>query len=162
MAQTKRNWLWFYAVLGVLAVAAIVIPFFVMPMIHGLEPLTPDKLQAARKMWDRYGPRDYDMEYRKKGSVSGTFVVQVRDGEAVSVTMDGRPIDPAGYRYHTMPVLVDDLERFLEMAKKPDSPPVILRARFDPQDGHLLKYIYSVPGTSQQIEVSVRLRRFVP
>jgi hypothetical protein len=155
----KRNWLWFYCVLAFLAVTAILVPLVIAPMVHGLRPVTAETIQAARELWAHHGPRDYDMEYKKKGSVNGTFQVQVRDGKATSVTMDGRPLDPAQFHYHTMPALIDDLEVFFDLAQKPGSSPVTLRARFDPQDGHLLRYIYSKSGTPQQIEVSVRLRR---
>jgi hypothetical protein len=154
----RKTWLWFFAILGGLAIAAIIIPFIVGP-VHGLQPVTPEDIKTARQLWERLGPRDYDMEYRKEGSVKGTFDVQVRNGKAVSVTMDGQPLPPEQFHYHTIPALMDDLETFVDLAGKPGNPPVYLRARFDPQDGQLIRYIYAVPGTAQQIKVSVRLRR---
>lgn len=161
--RRTRNWLWFFGVLGILAVAAILIPILVVPAVHGLVPVTPETLRAARQVWERSGPRDYDMEYGKKGSVSGRFKVQVRDGKAVSVVMDDHPLDRTNnerlYDYQTMTAMFDDLERFVEQASKPGAPPTIIRARFDPVDGHIIRYIYSVTGTPQKIEVSVRLHR---
>src|SRR5262249_50398272 len=106
---SKRNWLWFYCVLGALAVIAVLIPLVIAPMVHGLKPVTAETLKAARDLWELRGPRNYDMEYKKNGSVKGTFVVQVRDGKAVSVTMDGQPLDPVQFHYHTMPALIEDL-----------------------------------------------------
>ncbi len=159
----RRTWVWFFAALGLLAVAAIIIPLVAVPLVHGLEPVTRENLQAARQLWERNGPRDYDMEYRKKGTVNGSFNVQVRNGRAVSVIMDDQPLDrsnnPTLFDYQTMTAMFDDLERFLELSQKPGSPPVLLRARFDPVDGHIIRYIYSVTGTPQQIQVSVRLQR---
>lgn len=154
----RRTWVWFFAVLIVLTIIASVIPLIVVPQLHGLVPVTPALLRDARAAWERNGPLDYDLEYQKKGSVANTFVVQVRNRQAVSVLMDGQPIEPRLYRYHTMEALVDDLERFLDLASKPDSPAAILQARFHPIDGHLVRYLYSVPTTRQQIEVSVKLR----
>jgi hypothetical protein len=158
--QRRSTWIWFYAVLGLLAVAAIVVPLVTIPLVHGLEPVTLERLQLARQMWDRAGPRDYDMEYRKQGSLTGTFAVQVRNGRAVSVLMDGQALPARELPYHTMPVMFDDLERLLELAQKPAAAGTILRARFDPKDGRLVRYIYSyTTGTSRmQIEVSVKLR----
>jgi hypothetical protein len=155
----RRTWIWFFLVLAFLAVLAVVVPLLTVPLVHGLQPLTLETLQAARALWDKNGPRDYDMEYQKRGSVTGTFVVQVRHGIAVSVTMDGRPLDPPQYHYHTMPALFDDLETFLELASKSEGGPVNIRGRFDPGDGHILRYIRSVGGTSQQIEIRVKLRK---
>ena len=159
----RRTWVWFFVALGLLSVAAIVIPLVAVPLVHGLVPVTRENLQAARQLWERNGPPDYDMVYAKKGSVSGEFKIQVRNGQAVSVVMDDVPLDrsnnPRLYDFQTMTAMFDDLERFLELSGKPGSPPVLLRARFDPVDGHIIRYIYSVPGTPQQIQVSVRLQR---
>ena len=159
----SRTWIWFFAVLGILAAVAIIIPLFVVPSVHGLVSVTPENLKAARQLWEKNGPRDYDMEYGKKGSVSGRFKVQVRDGKAVSVIMDDHPLDRSTnerlYDFQTMTAIFDDLERFVEQASKPGAPPAIIRARFDPVDGHIIRYIYSATGTPQKVEVSVRLQR---
>jgi hypothetical protein len=159
----RRTWVWFFVALALLAVAAIIIPLIAVPMVHGLVPVTRENLQAARTLWERNGLRDYDMEYRKKGSVGGEFKVQVRNGQGVSVLMDNQPLDrssnPNAFDFHTMTALFKDLERLLEMSEKPGASPVVLRARFDPVDGHIIRYIYSVNGTPQQIQVSVRLQR---
>jgi hypothetical protein len=159
----SRTWIWFFAVLSVLSLAAIIIPLVVVPAVHGLVPVTRENLQAARQLWERHGSRDYDMEYGKKGSVSGRFKVQVRGGKAVSVIMDDHPLDRSSndrlYDYQTMAAMFDDLENFVEQAGKAGAPPTVLRARFDPVDGHIIRYIYSVTGTPQKIEVSVRLHR---
>jgi uncharacterized protein DUF6174 len=162
----KRTWVWFFAVLGLLSLAAIIVPLFVVPMVHGLVPVTRENFDAARRRWERAGVRDYDLEYRKKGSATGSFQVQVRNGKAISVIMDDHQLDrtsnPKLYDYQTMSAMFDDLETFLDLASKPGATPSILRARFDPVDGHIIRYIYSVTGTPQKVEVGVRLQRVEP
>lgn len=159
----RRSWVWFFVALGVLAAAAIVVPLVAVPMVHGLVPVTRENLESARKLWEHTGLRDYDMEYRTKGSVSNGFKIQVRDGKVVSVLMDDQPLDrnnsPTAFDDQTMTVMFKHLERFLQLAEKADGPPVVLQARFDPVDGHIIRYIYRATDTSQPIQVSVRLQR---
>jgi len=160
--KRSRTWLWFFIVLVVLTGFALILPLVILPRLHGLEPVTAEGLAAARARWEQHGPRDYDLEYRKRGTVSGTFTVRVRDGKPAAVLMDGQPLDrssnPKLYDYYTIPGIFNDLERFLELAEKPgNAEPAILRARFDPVDGHITRYVYSIP--SQKVEVSVQLRK---
>jgi Family of unknown function (DUF6174) len=161
--RRRRIWVWFFVLLGILTVAGVIIPLIAVPLVHGLVPVTRENLQAARQLWEQKGPRDYDMEYQKQGAVKDSFNVQVRNGKAVSVVMNNEPLDPNKdprlFEYQTMTAMFDDLERFVELASKPDSPQTMLRARFDPVDGHIIRYIYSVTGTPQQIQISVRLQR---
>jgi Family of unknown function (DUF6174) len=158
----SRTWLWFYIVLAMLTAIALIIPLIVLPRLHGLDPLTEARFSAARALWEKNGPRDYDLEYRKKGAVTGSFAVQVRDDKAVAVLLDGQPLDrtsnPKLYDYYTMPAIFNDLERFLELAGKQKNPPAILRASFDPVDGHVIRYFYSTSSPPQQIEINVDLR----
>ena len=157
MDSKRRTWVWFFVVLGILAVAAVVIPLFVVPMVQ-LKTVTIADIAAARKLWEQKGPRDYDMTLRKRGSVTGTFEVQVRSGQVVAVTMDGQPLPARQYADYSMPAVIDDLERFVELAASPSAGPVLLRARFDPQDGHLIRYVRK-DDQSGTLEVSVKLRR---
>lgn len=153
----RRTWVWFFVVLGVLAVAVVVIPFFVVPMVQ-LKSVTMEDINAARKVWAKNGPRDYDMTLRKRGSIAGNFEVQVRSGQAVAVAMDGQALPPRQYGDYTMPALMDDLERFVQLANDPAEGSLILRARFDAQDGHLIRYVRK-DTQSRTLEVSVKLRR---
>ena len=159
--KRSRTWFWFFVVLAVLTGFALILPIVVLPRLHGLEPVTAADLAAARARWTQNGPRDYDLEYRKRGAATGTFTVRVRDGKPAAVLMDGQPLDrssnPKLYDYYTIPGVFNDVERFLELAEKPGAEPVILRARFDPVDGHITRYLYSAPN--QKVEVSIQLRK---
>lgn len=153
-ARPNRNWVWFFVVLVVLAVLAIGVElwFNLRQQLH-----RPD-LEAARMLWNQKGPRDYDLEYTKRGSASGTFVVRVRGGRVASATMDGQPMEPRLYPYADMGGLFDDVERFLEMDSAPGSPRSFTKAQFDPVDGHLMYYVRSVMASRQRIEIVVRLQ----
>lgn len=157
-AVKRRTWLWFFAILGALTAVGSLLPRFIGPMFHGLQPLTPEMMKAAQELWEQKGPRDYDLEYQKKGSVGGKFSVRVRQGKVVSGMADGQPLEPRLYSYHTMTAILDDLERFLELSRKPGSRPTVLKAQFNAGTGHLVRYVYVVSGTDQKIELTVQLQ----
>jgi hypothetical protein len=159
--RRNRNWIWFFVTLAVLTGVATV-----TLIVYNLrQQLTLSQLRAARDLWEQKRPSDYRLEYTKKGSATGTFVVEVRGGKAVSVLMDGRPIlqdeKPLDkeliYRYD-MTALFNDIEQFLEIDARPGSPRAYNRAYFDPDDGHLLQYVRRIMGTTNRLEITVQLR----
>jgi hypothetical protein len=155
----SRGWVWFFVVLAILSAVAIGVQVW----FNLRQQLTRDQLEAARALWKEKGPADYDLQYTKKGSVSGTFEVRVRGGRVVSATMDGQPLERRLYAFSDMPGLFDDLERFLEMDSAPGSPRTFTKATFDMAgDGHLIHYIRSVMSTRQRVEINVRLNRVSP
>src|SRR5207302_4370968 len=115
------------------------------------QQLTREQLYAARVDWQRHGPANYDLEYVKEGSVTGTYDVQVRKGKVVAATLDGRPLEPRLYPTCDMNALFDDIERFLDLDAEPGSPRAYNVATFDVQDGHLLRYIRTVSATWQRL-----------
>lgn len=152
--RRSRKWIWFFALLVPLAVVAIAIPI----LFNRSQLLTREKLEAARARWKERGPQDYDLEYVKRGSVAGTYVVQVRAGKVVRAELDGRPLEPRLYLTCDVEALFDDIDRFLEIDAQPGSPRTFTVAQFDPADGHPLHYIRSVTATRQRIEITVQLR----
>jgi Family of unknown function (DUF6174) len=165
VTERKRNrgWIWYFAILVVLTVVAITILF----VYNQGQQLRPEKLEAARKLWEEKRPADYVLTYTKKGDASGTFVVTVRQGKVVSVIMREevkkenevqvveQPLEQRLYHTYDMEGLFDNIERFLELAAKKDSPRVYLFARFDPKNGQLLKFARRVMGTAQHVEIDV-------
>jgi hypothetical protein len=156
------NWIWFFAVLGFLAVAAVGINAVYNVQLQ----LTPLSLEQARQLWEKNGPRDYDLEYAKTlgtgpESVSTeTLVVKVRNGKTVAV--EGNVFIDEGrnkelfYSRYGMDALFDDLDAFLKADARPGSPRAFNRARFAPGDGHLLDYVRSVSATGQRIHIEVK------
>jgi hypothetical protein len=153
LPRRGRGWIWFFAVLGILAVLAITIP-----IVYNLrQQLKLEDLEAARALWQQKRPSDYDLTYTKRGSVTGTFVVRVRAGQVVDVTMDGQPVEERLYRSLDMTALLEDLEEFLRLDARPGSPRAFNQAVFDPADGHLIRYVRSVTRPRQRLEILARL-----
>ncbi len=158
--QQSYRWVWYFVVLVILTVAACTI----LVWYNLRQQLKKDDLQKARDQWKRNRPVNYDLHYTKRGSASGTFDVEVRDGKVTSVTLDGRPItqndkplDPSRYSRYDMTALMDDIETFLEEDAEPGRPRTYTVATFDPVDGHLVRYVRRVMGTSERIEINVKL-----
>jgi hypothetical protein len=85
--------------------------------------------------------------------------VQVRDGKVTSVTLDGQPLEAWQYGYYGMPAMFNDIEMFLEQDSKPGQPRTFKKALFDANDGHIMKFIRRVMGSTERVEISVKLQR---
>jgi hypothetical protein len=160
--QQSYRWIWYFVVLGVLTVSACTI----LVWYNLRQQLKLEDLVAARAQWLQRRPANYDLTYTKRGSASGTFFVKVRNGTIVSVTLDGRevtqndkPLDPSRYPRYDMTALMDDIETFLEEDGEPGRPRTYTVATFDPTDGHLIRYVRRVMGSSERIEINVQLKR---
>jgi hypothetical protein len=163
VGRRNRNWLWFFLVLAVLAAIAIAIPIFYEP----LEPLTLERLREARAVWEQRRPSNYRLEYSKQGKASGTFVITVRGSKVVSATMQTGDETPQELRKdqfdtYDMTGLLYDIERFLQMDAQPNAPKASNRGRFAPEDGHLLRYVRSVPAEKFQLGIRVKQLKVLP
>ncbi len=154
LGRRGRGWIWFFAVLACLVVLALGLQWWYSQK----QRLTPQQLADARALWRVHRPTAYDLEYTKKGNATGTFVVQVRQGKVVSATLDGQQLEARLYSSSDMEGLFDDLERFLEIDSSPGNPRTFTTATFDPQDGHLIRYIRSVMSQRWRVQIDVRLR----
>src|SRR5437016_2156392 len=98
----KKNlgWLWYFIIVAVLTVAAT----------GGLiwynlrQQLTPEKLEAARQLWQAKGPRDYDLDYTVRGKMDTDFRVKVRGRKVVFAEPDNHSLEEK-QRYYGMPKL---------------------------------------------------------
>src|SRR5713226_5342939 len=96
----NRNWIIVFVVLGILGTLAVGINW----AYNATEPLTPEKLKAARDVWAQHRPSNYDLKivfsktYSSSDGASGTVVdkfgVQVRGGQIVSFTINGKEPEP--------------------------------------------------------------------
>ena len=147
--------MWFFGLLVILTIVAVSVQ-----VSYNLgQQLTSQKLDEARKRWEKEGPRDYDMEYTiKKLDDSETYNVQVRQGKVVSVARNGLPEEARFYHYRDMPALFGFLEEFLNRDTRPTAPRTFATATFDPQDGHLIHYVRSVMSTRERQEINVQLQ----
>jgi hypothetical protein len=154
--RRNRVWVWFFAVLVMLTLLWLGGLWWRSQQLR----LTPERLQQARALWDQKRPRDYNLTYAKSVGSTGptrheTIRVEVRDGRAVAVTLDDRPItqddrplSPSRYGRYDMSGLLDDLEEFLDIDAKEPGLRAITVAQFSADDGHLLLYSRQVPRTA--------------
>lgn len=145
------GWLWYFLVLGILTVASAA--GLIAYNLH--QQLRREQLIDVKTRWEQNGPRDYHLVFTKKGSVEGTFEVDVRKGKVIRVQADGQPLESRLWDYYSMSSLFEDLEKFMDLKEEPGGPRRFLRADFDPADGHLIRFVYSDSKTRQGIEVLV-------
>jgi hypothetical protein len=151
--KRNTNWIWYFAVLIVLTIAACAFLFF----FDMRQPLTPERLEAAVSLWKKNGPSDYDMEYTKQLSATEAEIyrVQVRAGEVTSVELNNAPLEERLRRYHSVPALFKFIEEFQKQDAAPNHPRTFTNVVFDPHDGHLRRNVRSVAGEQGRVEIVV-------
>jgi hypothetical protein len=148
----NRAWVWYFVILIVLTIAATTTLF----VFNIKQQLTPEQLAAATALWKAKGPASYDMEYTKQlGTEEEKYFVEVRKGEVVSVKMNDQPIEERLYRYHSMLALFSFIEQFQKIDREPGRPRAFVRADFDATDGHIQRYVRSVSGTRERVQIVV-------
>lgn len=135
------------------------------------EPVTPQALAAAKKVWTNANLRDYDLEWRASGQNSAHYYVTVRGGDVrkiESVAPDGQkfevhPAEPRFYGVDGLFTTIADELAQLETARpfgQPEGTKVVMRFTADPQLGYPRSYRRDVLGTSQGLAIDVL--RLVP
>lgn len=159
------NWAIVFIVLAALGVLAITINW----VYNAGQPLTPEKLAAARQLWKQHGPSDYDLKITRAASYTssdgsgGTTVdridLQVRGGQVTSFLLNGKEPEPLigrdGQRNveaerrqresYAMDGLFDAIEEFMELDRR-EGRRSFMRARFDKTDGHITMFTRQVDG----------------
>jgi Family of unknown function (DUF6174) len=160
LPPTRRNssWIWYFAVVAVLSVLFT----FVLVRFNLAQQLTLAEVVAAERLWKEKGPADYDMEYTKQGSATGTFTVRVRNHRVERVICDGQPQEARLLPYSSMESLFGFIEDYLREDAKPGAPRVFTTGRFDDHDGHLLHYVRRVMESTERIELTVNLQEAPP
>jgi hypothetical protein len=156
-ATSNRGWMVFFLVLVALTSAAVALNW----AYNVKQQLKRERLEAARDLWEKNRPANYDLHYTKQrgDSPSESFLIKVRGGKVVSAELDGHPLEPRLYAAHDMDGLFNDMDQFLEIDGKPDSPRAFVVASFDAADGHVQHYVRSVSATRQRVEITVQLKR---
>jgi hypothetical protein len=119
-----------------------------------MQQLTPERLAAAQARWTERGLKNYDMEYTQDGGTTAVFEVRVRGGVVREVTMNGKPLEPRLRPSHSMDALFAFVEEFLRQDRTSNRSTFTV-ATFDQQDGHLLRYVRRVAGTTERVELRV-------
>lgn len=149
-ARLGKAWVWWIAGSAAVLLACAI----VLILYNNRARLTQAKLEAARARWEAAGIQDYDIQVNVTGGTSGAYDLQVRRGDVVKATFNGIPFENLEKAQPwTMPELFRILEQDLENDAKPGSPVVFTRVEFDPQDGHLVRYVRSRSGQNVIIQV---------
>jgi hypothetical protein len=152
--QSNRNWIWFFVVVGALAVLAMV-----SMIVYNLgRQLKPEQLAAARRSWHERGWRSYQLTYTVRRGIeqeTDTYVVRVRDGKVISSTVNGRAEPPERFAYRDMDAKFDEIARFQEIDAKPGQPRTFCVGNFDPDNGALRQYVRRVMGSKERVEIVV-------
>jgi hypothetical protein len=167
---SRWGWVVFFAVLGVLAAAAIT-----LPIVYNLgQQLTPEMLAAARQRWRDHGPADYDLTFAIKydrEELPERHIVLVRGGKVVFASCEGEAVAlapalaaavglPAGGigqgGARDVPAIFDHIEKLLN-EKSTGQRRNFLVAVFDPHEGYPRRFIRRVRGTSTREEWDVRV-----
>jgi hypothetical protein len=157
-SRPSSNWIWYFAVVAVLSVLFTLI----LVRFNLAQQLTLADLRAAERLWKERGPADYDMEYTKQGSATGTFTVRVRNHRVERVICDGRPQEERLLPYSSMEALFGYIEDYLTEDARPGARRVFTTGRFDDHDGHLLHYVRRVMESPERIELTVKLQAGPP
>jgi hypothetical protein len=159
--QRTRGWIWFFVILAVLAAAAVTINL----LYSARQRLTMDQLRAAEDLWDRAGPKDYDLVIDKTiGSATpdapktrDRITMEVRGGKGRAGTINGQPLDERLLSQYDMGGWLSFVEEFVRQSEKPGAPRTFLSADFDPQTGALRRFRRSVRTTREWVDVTFQL-----
>jgi hypothetical protein len=92
-AELQLAWLkWGFAGGLLLVVLAVIALLLLRGRTSGLPPLTRDVLRLAEQRWRKNQLQDYTIEIRVTGAQPATYLVEVRDGVAVSAKRNGHPL----------------------------------------------------------------------
>jgi hypothetical protein len=162
----SRRWMWFFAALAVLGVAAISINW----VYSVWQQLRPDRLAAARALWRERGPANYDLEYvvKEESTPGGDarddphfdyYKAQVREGQVQSATRNDVPLSPDEAKRRDVNALFDLIQAYLERDGAPGRPRTYAHAHFDSTDGHPIHYVRRVMGSRERLEITIQLQK---
>jgi hypothetical protein len=98
--RRSRTWLLFFAVLALLAAAAVGLETW----YNLRQQLTPGAVEQARARWQERGPAEYDLKYTvtRQAPSGERLVARLRDGALAGVEADGTPLHPELYAFHDL------------------------------------------------------------
>jgi hypothetical protein len=133
-----------------------------------MEPLTATTLAAAERRWAAHGAESYHLVVRVRAPRLQPVVYDmvVADREPVRIERDGRDVRPEDLdRYdYSVSRLFDLLRKDLPLTDaRPigDTPPIDLRAQFEPDTGRLVRYRRTI-GTARRRVLLVEVLAYEP
>jgi hypothetical protein len=130
------------------------------------EDVTARSLAEARRLWERAGIRDYDLEWSSSGLGHGHYVVTVRGGQVTAIEsilsggkrMTVHPAEPRFYGVEGLFMIIDEELAQLETSSpfgQPKGTKAVLRFEPDPKLGYPRSYRRDVLGTPQGLAIDV-------
>jgi hypothetical protein len=158
MAVTKnpRGWKWFFAILALLTMAAIV----GLIAYNESQQLRLEQFEAYHALWQKNKPASYTLAYEDKfTSQSGEmlkneYLVEVRKGKVTEVLVNGIP-KTERLEYHDMDALLGFIERFFELDQK-EKRRVYRRGYFKDDTGALRWYVRRPMASVERQEITVK------
>lgn len=169
----RRSWLWFFGILFLLALVALV-----LPIVYNLRlQLTPEQLARAEALWREKGTPNYDLDYseqKDRNPERDEIWVKVRGGKAVALSWNGqllrlddvaglvlgpttRSLPPVDLSGQTVEGMFDQIETQLKQDATSTGRRNYATASFDSRDGHPVRYVHRVAGTSKRLEWQIKL-----
>jgi|SRR6516164_8600249 hypothetical protein len=156
----RRSWLWFFGLVMVLGVVAVV-----APLVHNLRmQLTPAQLAEAEERWRLNGPADYDLDFIERlndDAAGDRLLIRVRAGKVVAVLRDGVPLSPKELpaperQLYTVPGLFQQMAERLE-EDRTSGKRNYATAYFDSKTGFPVRYVHRERGSHRRLEWNVKL-----
>jgi len=158
VAKRSLHPFWIGLPLGVVLAAGAL----VLILRKGGEPLTAEAVAAGRSLWEKKGPKDYDLSIEITGAQEGLHRIEVRGGRVARMTTGGEPVPERVWSLWSVEGLFRFLETELDNAAHParahgvdDPKKVMLRAEFDPTWGYPRRFVRHVQGRTDSIEWQV-------
>jgi hypothetical protein len=135
----------------------------VLPACSRLQTLTPELLASAHQKWLSSRPGYYRLVIDMQGDrvETGQFDATVQGDEVVSLRRNGKVILPGRGQDYSMDGLFRVLTQEVALVSNPqllgapEGYSAYAMARFDPENGRLIRYRRSVGGTKNSIEINV-------
>jgi hypothetical protein len=140
-AAPRRRGGWLLWTLACFVVGGIV-AMVGLNVVNSRYRLTSETLAAAQQRWAAAALHNYEITVQVSGGTSGTYWVRVEGSEITDATLNDQPFAPLERAAPwTVPGLFGILADDLANDAKPSSPVAYTRVEFDPQNGHLLRYL---------------------
>jgi hypothetical protein len=132
--------------------------------VNRIPELTTATLDSAEQRWQQAKIVNYDATIEITGRRAGVVIVEVRQGEPVSLTRDGvTPKRVDTWQAWTVAGMLETLQLELELAETPQKAfgvpqrsQVVLRAEFDPEHGLPRRYQRVVMGADNELSWTVK------
>jgi hypothetical protein len=90
--RRRKSLLVLAAVLGAMFGLAVALVIWAWTHRNPLPPLSQEEFEEAQRRWREYGPLNYDIEVEVSGPQPAVYRVEVREGEPMSASRNGRKL----------------------------------------------------------------------